>query len=57
MNQRRFAQMLARVGPAWAATMRLADPLGLHRTAVGLVRGTRPTMRELLVRATQVDRT
>ncbi|MFE9118526.1 alpha/beta fold hydrolase [Streptomyces sp. NPDC007172] len=52
-----FAEVLARVGPVWAATMRLADPRGLYRTAVGLVRGTRPTMRELLVRATGIDRT
>ncbi|MFF4183610.1 alpha/beta fold hydrolase [Streptomyces sp. NPDC001691] len=51
-----FAAVLARVGPLWAATMRLADPLGLHRTAVGLVRGTRPTMRELLMKL-PVDRT
>ncbi|MEU3502931.1 alpha/beta hydrolase [Streptomyces hundungensis] len=52
-----FVEVLARVGPLWAATMRLADPLGLHRTAVALVRGTRPTMRELLMRAKGVDRT
>ncbi|MFE9403489.1 alpha/beta fold hydrolase [Streptomyces sp. NPDC006530] len=52
-----FPAVLARVGPLWAATMRLADPLGLHRTAVGLVRGTRPTMRELLMRAREIDRT
>lgn len=51
-----FEDVLARVGPLWAATMRLADPLALHRTAVALVRGTRPTMRELL-RALPVERT
>ncbi|WP_329204350.1 alpha/beta hydrolase [Streptomyces sp. NBC_00683] len=44
-----FARVLARVGPAWAATMRLADPLALHRTATGLVRGTDPTMRRMLM--------
>ncbi|MFJ9037611.1 alpha/beta fold hydrolase [Streptomyces sp. NPDC102406] len=49
------ARVLDKVGPMWAATMRLADPLALHRTAVGLVRGTRPTMRQMLVDAT-VDR-
>jgi pimeloyl-ACP methyl ester carboxylesterase len=43
-----FAETLDRVGPVWAATMRLADPVGLHRTAVSLVRGTTPTMRTLL---------
>ncbi|MCX5384214.1 hypothetical protein [Streptomyces sp. NBC_00083] len=47
--------MLARVGPVWASTMRLADPLGLHRTAVGLVRGTQPAKRDLLMRL-PVDR-
>ncbi|MGW1867325.1 alpha/beta fold hydrolase [Streptomyces mauvecolor] len=51
-----FAAVLERVGPLWAATMRLADPLGLHRTAVGLVRGTEPTMRELLMKL-PLDRT
>ncbi|MFG2722141.1 alpha/beta fold hydrolase [Streptomyces sp. NPDC048416] len=45
-----FREVLARTGPLWAATMRLADPLALHRTAVALVRGTEPSMRELLVR-------
>ena len=44
------AETLDRVGPAWAATMRLADPVGLYRTAVGLMAGTRPTMRHLLER-------
>jgi pimeloyl-ACP methyl ester carboxylesterase len=28
--------------------MRLADPRALHRTAIGLARGTVPTMRHLL---------
>jgi pimeloyl-ACP methyl ester carboxylesterase len=45
---RGYAETLERVGPAWAATMRLADPVGLHRTALGLFRGTTPTMRALL---------
>ncbi|WP_307826452.1 alpha/beta fold hydrolase [Streptomyces pactum] len=43
-----MARTLERVGPVWRATMRLADPTALHRSAVGLVRGTRPTMRRLL---------
>ncbi|MFD7979318.1 alpha/beta fold hydrolase [Streptomyces sp. NPDC059071] len=42
-----FARVLERVGPTWAATMRLADPLALHRTAASLVRGTEPVMREM----------
>ncbi|MFD8804147.1 alpha/beta fold hydrolase [Streptomyces sp. NPDC059597] len=37
-------------GPHWWATMRLADPTALHRSAVQLTRGTTPTMRELLLR-------
>ncbi|MCX3062608.1 alpha/beta fold hydrolase [Streptomyces beihaiensis] len=41
-------RVLERVGPLWAATMRLADPLALHRSATGLVRGTDPTMRRML---------
>ncbi|SCL39015.1 Pimeloyl-ACP methyl ester carboxylesterase [Micromonospora rhizosphaerae] len=45
-----FEETLRRVGPHWAATMRLADPVGLYRTAVGLVAGTRPTMRRMLER-------
>ncbi|MEH0981400.1 alpha/beta fold hydrolase [Micromonospora sp. CPCC 205556] len=45
-----FAETLDRVGPLWAATMRLADPVGLHRSAVHLVAATRPTMRHMLVR-------
>lgn len=44
-----YARVLEEVGPTWAATMRLADPLALHRTATGLVAGTRPTMRRMLM--------
>jgi pimeloyl-ACP methyl ester carboxylesterase len=46
-----FARVLERVGPAWAATMRLADPLALHRSATHLVRGTEPVMREMFAHA------
>ncbi|MEV0177125.1 alpha/beta hydrolase [Streptomyces sp. NPDC050803] len=49
------ARVLERVGPLWAATMRLADPRALHRTAVGLVRGSQPVMRDIL-EAVPVDR-
>ncbi|MEV5505536.1 alpha/beta fold hydrolase [Streptomyces orinoci] len=42
---------LERVGPVWRATMRLADPVALHRSSVHLVRGTRPTMRRMLLDA------
>lgn len=51
-----FAEILERVGPAWAATMRLADPRALHRSATGLVRGTAPTVRRMLLES-PVDRT
>ncbi|KOV59261.1 alpha/beta fold hydrolase [Streptomyces sp. MMG1121] len=37
------------VGPHWWSTMRLAGRQALYRSAVHLIRGTRPTMRELLV--------
>ncbi|MER7757419.1 alpha/beta hydrolase [Kitasatospora sp. NPDC097643] len=37
------------VGPFWWATMRLAGPEALHRSAVNLARGTVPTVRELLL--------
>jgi pimeloyl-ACP methyl ester carboxylesterase len=49
------ARVLDRVGPLWAATMRLADPRALHRSAVALRRGTEPTMRRILEGLT-VDR-
>ncbi|WP_326822427.1 alpha/beta fold hydrolase [Streptosporangium sp. NBC_01756] len=39
-----------RVGEHWWSTMRLADPVGLYRTAASLARATVPTMREMLVR-------
>lgn len=50
------ARVLERVDPSWAATMRLADPLALHRSATALVAATRPTMRRMLMAATSVDR-
>ncbi|MGW6486011.1 alpha/beta fold hydrolase [Streptomyces sp. NPDC055056] len=42
------ARVLEKVGASWAATMRLADPRALHRTALALRRGTVPTMRRIL---------
>lgn len=44
-----YARVLEKVGPTWAATMRLTDPLALHRSATGLVAGTRPTLRHMLM--------
>ncbi|MFC8347112.1 alpha/beta fold hydrolase [Streptomyces sp. NPDC057280] len=49
------ARVLEAVGPLWAATMRLADPRALHRSAVGLRRGSDPVMRTILEGLT-VDR-
>ncbi|POX60027.1 alpha/beta hydrolase [Streptomyces sp. Ru62] len=43
-----YARVLEAVGPLWAATMRLADPRALHRSAVGLCNGSDPVMRTLL---------
>ena len=34
--------------PDWAPTLRLCDPVAVYRSAVGLVMGTRPTMRDML---------
>ncbi|MGW1589998.1 alpha/beta fold hydrolase [Streptomyces sp. NPDC002386] len=46
--EERYARVLEAVGPLWAATMRLADPRALHRSAVGLRRGSDPVMRTIL---------
>ncbi|MFH8804175.1 alpha/beta fold hydrolase [Streptomyces sp. NPDC017936] len=50
------ARVLEQVGPLWAATMRLADPRALHRSAVGLRRGSDPVMRELVTGLGTVER-
>ncbi|MDX3525132.1 alpha/beta hydrolase [Streptomyces sp. ID05-39B] len=50
------ARVLEKVGPVWAATMRLADPRGLHRSAVGLRRGSEPVMREILTGLDTIER-
>lgn len=44
-------EVLRRVGPHWASTMRLADPVGLYRTAIALVKGPVPTTREQFMAA------
>ncbi|MFF5184289.1 alpha/beta fold hydrolase [Streptomyces sp. NPDC000345] len=51
-----YARVLDRVGPLWAATMRLADPRALHRSAVALRCGSDPVMREILTGLDRVDR-
>jgi pimeloyl-ACP methyl ester carboxylesterase len=43
-----YARVLDDIGSVWAATMRLADPRALHRSAAGLRRGSDPMMRDLL---------
>jgi pimeloyl-ACP methyl ester carboxylesterase len=42
--------------PDWAPTLRLCDPVAVHRSAVGLMTGTRPTMRDMLT-ALRIERT
>jgi pimeloyl-ACP methyl ester carboxylesterase len=44
-----MAEILGQVGPEWAATMRLSDPVALHRSAFALRAGTVPGARELLM--------
>ncbi len=46
-----FAELLLSASPSWRATLRLADPVALHRTAVGLCTGSEPTMRQALLEA------
>ncbi|MFH8341943.1 alpha/beta fold hydrolase [Streptomyces sp. AM6-12] len=43
-----YTRVLEAVGPLWAATMRLADPRALYRSAVGLRRGSDPVMHRIL---------
>ncbi|MFJ8109238.1 alpha/beta fold hydrolase [Streptomyces sp. NPDC096132] len=51
-----YTRVLDEIGPVWAATMRLADPRALHRSAEGLRRGSDPVMREILTGLDTVDR-
>lgn len=44
-----FEEFLGVAEEQWVPTLRRTDPRALHRSAVSLVRGTRPTMRRLLV--------
>lgn len=47
-----WSETLEFVGPEWAATMRLAGPQALYRSAMNLLRGTMPTVREHLGKLT-----
>lgn len=51
-----FDRLLAAAGGTGAATLRMADPVAVHRSAVALVRATVPSTRELLL-ALPVPRT
>ena len=42
-------QALLDAESSWAPTLGLCDPRAVHRSAVGVVTGTRPTMREMLL--------
>jgi len=42
--------------PRWVPTLRIASPIAVYRSAVGLVSGSRPTMRELFT-AMRIPRT
>jgi len=44
-----YAALLATAPKTWLPMLRLSDPRAVHRSAVGIVTGTRPTMRELLM--------
>ncbi len=43
-----FHRLLASADPSWAATLRLADPLAVHRSSVGLCVGSDPVMADAL---------
>jgi pimeloyl-ACP methyl ester carboxylesterase len=46
-----FATLLRAADPSWRASLRLADPVALHRTSVGLCAGPTPVMRQTLLEA------
>jgi len=46
-----FAALLGSAGPQWRATLRLADPVALHRTALGLCAGPDEPLRRTLLQA------
>ncbi|QIH99125.1 alpha/beta hydrolase [Rhodococcoides fascians A21d2] len=41
-------RLIADADPGWASTLRVADPVALHRTAVGLCVGPDPTVQAML---------
>jgi len=43
-----FDELVAHSDPDWVATLRMADPCALHRTAVGLCHGSDPVMHTML---------
>lgn len=44
--------LLRSAGPAWRSTLRLADPVALHRTALGLCLGSTPVIRRSMLELT-----
>ena len=46
-----YATLLRAADPSWRASLRLADPVALHRTSVGLCAGPTPSMRRTLLEA------
>src|SRR3954451_11721028 len=49
--ERGFTTLLRAADPSWRASLRLADPVALHRTSVGLCTGPTPVMRQTLLKA------
>lgn len=43
-----YAELIADADPDWASTLCIADPIALHRTAVGLCEGPDPTVEAML---------
>ena len=43
-----LAALIADADPEWASTLRITDPVALHRTAVGLCVGPEPTVQSML---------
>ncbi|OZC79638.1 hypothetical protein CH251_01855 [Rhodococcus sp. 06-462-5] len=42
-----ISELITAADPEWASTLRVADPVALHRTAVGLCVGPEPTIRSM----------
>src|SRR3954452_5384084 len=49
--ERGYATLLRAADHSWRASLRLADPVALHRTSIGLCTGPTPVMRQTLLKA------